>query len=73
MIKAFCGHIGHPYSPAVEAPNNDFELAVDALVQIQIITSPDYWKQNAVSTRTVAGEYAAQLIKNMAKYLKAGA
>ncbi|MBG9789773.1 N-acetylmuramoyl-L-alanine amidase [Brevibacillus laterosporus] len=73
VIKAFCGHIGHPYSPAIEEPSDDFDLAVDALVQAKIITSPDYWKQNAVPNGIVVGDYATQLIKNMANYLKAGA
>ncbi|QDX95302.1 N-acetylmuramoyl-L-alanine amidase [Brevibacillus laterosporus] len=73
VLKAFSSHIGHPYSPALEEPIDDFQMAVDALVQAKIITSPDYWKQNAGPNGTVLGDYAAQLIKNMANHLKAGA
>ncbi|QOS99403.1 N-acetylmuramoyl-L-alanine amidase [Brevibacterium sp. JNUCC-42] len=72
VLKAFCSHIGHPYSP-VEEPIDDFQMALDALVKAKIIISPDYWKQNAVPNGTVLGDYAAQLIKNMANHLKAGA
>jgi N-acetylmuramoyl-L-alanine amidase len=51
---------------------DDLENAVDVLRQKGIISSPDYWLQNARKGRTVNGEYAGVLIKRVAELLKRG-
>lgn len=51
-------------------PKNELLESVDILVKNEVIKSPDYWIQNAINGRTVVGEYAGELIKNMAKKLK---
>ncbi|RCX14390.1 hypothetical protein DFR58_115114 [Anaerobacterium chartisolvens] len=53
-----------------ESPDLDSEL--DVVQEFRIIQSPDYWKQNAVKGKNVAGEYAAILIKRVAALLMKG-
>lgn len=42
---------------------------IETLVLKNIISSPDYWTQNAVEGKTCKGEYVKKLIENMANYL----
>ncbi len=53
----------------VEPIRNEFEAAVNKLVEKEIINSPDYWINNAVQGKQVNGEYAQILIKRVAKLL----
>lgn len=53
-----------------ESPNLDNELNV--LQEFGIIQSPDYWRENAVKGKYVAGEYAAILIQRVAALLMKG-
>ncbi len=52
--------------------DTSLEAAVKALKEKGIIKSPDYWLQNAVKGKTVAGEYAAILIKGVAALILKG-
>ncbi len=53
-----------------ESPDLDTELNV--LQEFGIIQSPGYWRKNAVKGKTIAGEYAAILIKRVAALLMKG-
>lgn len=69
VVKAFCQHIGHPYmTPQKE--KTMLEKALDVFIQEGIITTPDYWLQNAVPSGTVKGEYAAIMIEKAANKLR---
>lgn len=52
-----------------ESSNNELEFAVMLLNEIGIINTPNYWLYNAVKGKTVKGEYAAILIKRIAKFI----
>ena len=54
---------------AVNNINNEFINAVNTLHLNNIISSADYWLENAVEGKTVRGDYAQILIKNMSKKL----
>lgn len=43
-----------------------FTAAVEVLQKNGIIRSPDYWLQNAVTGKTVIGEYAGMLLISIA-------
>lgn len=49
--------------------NSRLENDINILNKIGLISSPDYWIENAVKGRTVNGEYAATLIKRTADIL----
>lgn len=49
--------------------NSSLENDINILNKLGIITSPDYWRENAVKGKTVNGEYAAVLIKKAADML----
>ena len=50
--------------------DEEFYAAVDLLTDKGVIRSPEYWKQNARENMTVKGEFAKELILNMAKALR---
>ena len=50
----------------------DLEGNIKTLQDSKIIVSPDYWIHNAIKGQTVAGEYVAILIKNMAEFIRRG-
>lgn len=54
------------FGVAVQDEDTALEAAVKALYEKGIIKSPDYWIQNAIKGKDVAGEYAAILIKGVA-------
>ena len=63
-----------PFRSVLEALNpkpDELHVAVDMLVKMGIINSPDYWLENAIKGKTVDGDYAGALIKKMA--IKLGA
>ncbi|MBB6218170.1 N-acetylmuramoyl-L-alanine amidase [Anaerosolibacter carboniphilus] len=69
VVKALCQHMGHPYmTPQKE--KTALEKALDVFVQQGIITTPDYWLQNAVPGGMVKGEYAAIMIEKAANKLR---
>ena len=47
-----------------------FESALQVLIKAGIVSSPDYWLQNAVAGKTVKGESAASLILKTAEKLR---
>ena len=49
--------------------NSSLENDINLLNKLGIITSPDYWKENAIKGKTVNGEYVATLIKRTANAL----
>lgn len=49
--------------------NPSLENDINILQKLGIITSPDYWRENAVKGKTVNGEYVATLIKKAADML----
>lgn len=49
--------------------NSSLENDINIINKLGIITSPDYWKENAVKGKTVNGEYVATLIKRTADML----
>lgn len=55
--------------PEVEI-DEELEEALNILVMYRVINSPDYWLENAVKGKTVAGEYAAIIIKQLASVYK---
>lgn len=48
----------------------ELKEALDVLAKNNVINSPDYWLLNAKAGKTVRGDYAALLIKNMARRLQ---
>ena len=50
----------------ISKPDIEMEEAVWVLHRAGLTNSPEYWIQNAQKGRTIAGEYAATLIKRMA-------
>jgi N-acetylmuramoyl-L-alanine amidase len=48
----------------------DLDSAINVLAKHGIMSSPDYWKENAVVGEMVKGEYAGSLIINMANELR---
>jgi N-acetylmuramoyl-L-alanine amidase len=57
--------------PAAEKPaDRELEIAVQYLVAAGIINSPEYWLQHAKPGDSVAGEFAAILIKRVAAKMK---
>lgn len=65
VVKAFCTHIGHSY--ITHKTESELEIALRKLVEFGIISSPEYWLQNAIEGKTVKGEYAAILIQKVAE------
>jgi N-acetyl-anhydromuramyl-L-alanine amidase AmpD len=54
----------------MEPEQYPFAEDVQLLVDRGIISSPDYWLQNAQAGKMCKGEYMRQLILNMVKYLR---
>lgn len=53
---------------AIHKPvKSELECAIDKLVEKGIIQSPEYWLENAISGKTINGEYAGILIKRVSK------
>jgi N-acetylmuramoyl-L-alanine amidase len=51
--------------------NNPLDTVIDAFVKAGIITSPEYWKQNAVEGKQCDGGYVAVLLQRIyEKYLR---
>ncbi|MBP7174897.1 MAG: N-acetylmuramoyl-L-alanine amidase [Thermoclostridium sp.] len=50
--------------------DKELDEAVDVLVSVGFINTPQYWKDNAVKGKTTNGEYAGFLIKRIAAYIK---
>jgi N-acetylmuramoyl-L-alanine amidase len=68
LAKGILKYFGIPYMEA--SPYLDSELKL--LQEFGLIQSPEYWRQNAVKGKTVAGEYAAILIQRVAAYILKG-
>ena len=64
-----------PFDTILDHVNNiqedQLEKSIQALVNRKIIISPKYWNLYARKGKTVKGEYAKLLIKNMASYINA--
>lgn len=56
-------------SLAIDSRHTDLMKYLGILKQKGIINSPDYWIENAVDGKMVKGEFAANLIQNVAKAL----
>ena len=46
---------------------DEFDNAINILIKNGLISSPNYWKENAVENKLANGEYAGVLIKKMTK------
>ena len=57
-------------APAQTDP--ELDEAVKILQERGIMNSPDYWKENAVKNKVIAGEWVALLLKRVALVLKGG-
>jgi N-acetylmuramoyl-L-alanine amidase len=68
LAKGVLKYFNIPY----KEENSNLESELELLQKFGIINSPDYWKQNAVKGKTVAGEYAAILIQRVAALLLKG-
>lgn len=68
LARGILKYFGIPYREV--SPNLDSELKL--LQESGLIQSPEYWRQNAVKGKTVAGEYAAILIQRVAALLLKG-
>lgn len=68
LARGILKYFGIPYMEA--SPYLDSELKL--LQEFGLIQSPEYWRQNAVKGKTVAGEYAAILIQRVAALLLKG-
>lgn len=60
------------FGAVMKERDTSLEVAVKALYEKGIIKSPDYWLQNAVKGKSIAGEYAAILIKEVAALILKG-
>ncbi|WP_333871161.1 N-acetylmuramoyl-L-alanine amidase [Desulforamulus putei] len=65
LAKGILKYFNIPYKE--DSSNLDREHKL--LQEFGILQSPEYWRQNAVKGKTVAGEYAAVLIQRIAAYI----
>lgn len=65
IAKGICEYLGIAYITSLGLLG-----AVDKLVKHGVISSPDYWKENAVKGKTVNGEWIGLLIERIAKLLE---
>lgn len=72
LVNGICRAFGIRYVPLTSSqpPKDELADAVAALQRAGIISSPEYWLQNARPGKQVLGEYAAALILKVAKHLK---
>lgn len=68
IAKGILNYFGIVYKENKTRLNKELEV----LQEFGIIQSPDYWRENAVKGKYVAGEYAAILIQRVAALLMKG-
>lgn len=54
-----------PVKPAEPSKSDEFEEALQHLVDLKIVSAQPYWKDNAKAGKIIKGEYARQLILNI--------
>ncbi|MFX4263134.1 N-acetylmuramoyl-L-alanine amidase family protein [Pelotomaculum propionicicum] len=71
ISKAILSQLGTIYIEETESeqPNDPLTDALNILVKNGIISSPEYWQENARSGKTIKGEYAALLIERMGAFI----
>lgn len=72
FFETSCPGINFPFEKIIDRivqSEDTLQAHVDILLKNGILASPDYWLKNAVPQKTVNGEYAGTLIRNMARKL----
>ena len=71
ISKAVLAQMGIKYVEKAE-PEKPYDPLADSLsvlVKNSIISSPEYWRENARAGKTIKGEYAALLIERVGKFI----
>lgn len=72
IAQSICNGIVQAFGLKQKTKDNPLDTVIDAFVKAGIITSPEYWKQNAVEGKQCDGGYVAVLLQRIyEKYLKA--
>ncbi|WP_434565167.1 N-acetylmuramoyl-L-alanine amidase [Thermoanaerobacterium thermosaccharolyticum] len=72
IAQSICNGIVQALGLKKKTENNLLDTVIDAFVKAGIITSPEYWKQNAVEGKQCDGGYVAVLLQRIyEKYMKA--
>ena len=71
IAKAVLAQVGIKYIESTESeqPDDPLKDALEILVKNGIVSSPEYWQENARAGKTIKGEYAASLIEKMRAYI----
>lgn len=71
IARAICNGIVQAFGLKQKTESNLLNTVIDAFVKAGIITSPEYWKQNAVEGKQCDGGYVAVLLQRIyEKYLR---
>ncbi|ORX22381.1 hypothetical protein BVF91_11965 [Thermoanaerobacterium sp. PSU-2] len=72
IAQAICDGMVQALGLKKKTENNSLDTVIDAFVKAGIITSLEYWKQNAVEGKQCDGGYVAVLLQRIyEKYMKA--
>ncbi len=72
IAQAICNGIVQALGLKQKTKDNPLDTVIDAFVKAGIISSPEYWKQNAAQGKQCDGKYVAVLLQRIyEKYLKA--
>ena len=71
ISKAVLAQVGIKYLEAIEPgqPEDHLTDSLGVLVKNGIVSSPEYWQENARAGKTIKGEYAALLIDRMGEFV----
>lgn len=71
IAQSICNGIVQAFGLKQKTKDNPLDTVIDAFVKAGIITSPEYWKQNAVEGKQCDGGYVAVLLQRIyEKYLR---
>ncbi|WP_434642789.1 N-acetylmuramoyl-L-alanine amidase [Thermoanaerobacterium thermosaccharolyticum] len=71
IAQAICDGMVQALGLKKKTENNLLDTVIDAFVKAGIISSPEYWKQNAAQGKQCDGKYVAVLLQRIyEKYLK---
>ncbi|MGE5390916.1 MAG: N-acetylmuramoyl-L-alanine amidase family protein [Deltaproteobacteria bacterium] len=70
--QAISNGILNYFGVVLQERDTSFKAAVKVLYEKEIIKNPEYWLQNAIKGKAIAGEYAAILIKGVAALVLKG-
>jgi N-acetylmuramoyl-L-alanine amidase len=73
IARAVLEQVGIDYMEEAEIgqPRDPLKDPLDILVKNSIVSSPEYWRENAKAGKTIKGEYAALLIEKMGEFVLA--